>query len=1029
MATDMINSLKIGSDVHVLSLPYGACTTSAGTTAKTVSVDNFSLETGAHVSIKFNNANTATSPTLNVNSTGAKTIYYRGAALTTASLAKQLQGIIEFVYNGTQWEVVGNLDTDTNTKSFTITANASDDDVVVLSGTNGSNAVTYSASHAKKGPSSGYTSGNTTTSISGSGGSGTIKIPQITVDDYGHVTAGADESVTITLPTIPALSETPSTDTSTIKPTGSAKSKTFTAITALGTNNHTITDTTTTYTLDLSEFATTAEISTAMVFKGSLGTNGTITSLPTAAAALVGDTYKVITAGTYANIAAKVGDVFVCSSKPEWVLIPSGDEPSGTVTSVATSGDIQGGTITTSGTISHKASGVTAGNYGPSSNATPEVGKTFSVPYFTVNANGHVTAASTKTITLPSDITVTTTGSGNAITAASFSNRTLTLTKGATFNNFSLPTRLAEYQASNGVVNNPDTATKTGFYYVKGSTNSPAWSQTDKNSSGQTQTSDDYRILTTAYSDEWLQQIATDFRSSDIYFRRRTQYGGWTGWRKFAMKDEVPTKVSQLTNDSGFSTLTLGTTSTTAAAGNHTHSYAGSSSAGGAATSANKVNKALTFNNGGQGVASGTTFDGSTARTISYNTIGAAAASHTHTKSQITDFPSSLPANGGNADTLDNLHASNFVQTSGNQTISGIKTFNAPSNTNQTEQTTMKLKTSNGGAIIFGKEGPNSGTMIRLDQADGTCRLRFRASNTSGAMVWEQPEKDAMLYVDLGNSAGTGVNRITFPSAGGTLALTSQIPSAGSAASAVVSGSGNGGSAGTWARADHSHGISKSTIISALGYTPPSKDTNTTYAIASGDSNGQIKVTPSSGSAYNVSVKGLGSAAYTASSAYLSSGGGKITGRLLIEMSNPHIHFKDTGYTTNWYLQAYQDTMALGPTYASALKIDKDGNTSTPGYMKANNFRTDDTTACIKPSDSNEINIGSNANYIYFGYENRAGTSGVVSQYYFGRHAGAGSAKDGDIFSGSLTAGRFVSIGSSTLQYDSTNQCLNFIFN
>lgn len=38
--------------------------------------------------------------------------------------------------------------------------------------------------------------------------------------------------------------------------------------------------------------------------------------------------------------------------------------------------------------------------------------------------------------------------------------------------------------------------------------------------------------------------------------------------------------------------------------------------------------------------------------------------------------------------------------------------------------------------------------------------------------------------------------------------------------------------------------------------------TDTTYTIATGDNNGQIKVTPSSGSAYNVSVKGLGSAAY-----------------------------------------------------------------------------------------------------------------------------------------------------------------------
>lgn len=62
----------------------------------------------------------------------------------------------------------------------------------------------------------------------------------------------------------------------------------------------------------------------------------------------------------------------------------------------------------------------------------------------------------------------------------------------------------------------------------------------------------------------------------------------------------------------------------------NTTKYAGSSTQGGAATSANKVNKAVTFKNDGTGAASGTTFDGSTARTISYNTIGAAAAGHTH---------------------------------------------------------------------------------------------------------------------------------------------------------------------------------------------------------------------------------------------------------------------------------------------------------------------------------------------------------------------------------------------------------------
>lgn len=53
---------------------------------------------------------------------------------------------------------------------------------------------------------------------------------------------------------------------------------------------------------------------------------------------------------------------------------------------------------------------------------------------------------------------------------------------------------------------------------------------------------------------------------------------------------------------------------------------------------------------------------------------------------------------------------------------------------------------------------------------------------------------------------------------------------------------------------------------------PANPNSNTTYTVATGDSNGQIKVTPSSGSAYNVSVKGLGSAAYTASSAYATAG-------------------------------------------------------------------------------------------------------------------------------------------------------------
>ena len=44
---------------------------------------------------------------------------------------------------------------------------------------------------------------------------------------------------------------------------------------------------------------------------------------------------------------------------------------------------------------------------------------------------------------------------------------------------------------------------------------------------------------------------------------------------------------------------------------------------------------------------------------------GKSDTGHTHTKSQITDFPTSLPANGGNADTVDNYHASDLWRSDG----------------------------------------------------------------------------------------------------------------------------------------------------------------------------------------------------------------------------------------------------------------------------------------------------------------------------------------------------------------------------
>lgn len=98
--------------------------------------------------------------------------------------------------------------------------------------------------------------------------------------------------------------------------------------------------------------------SDAMVFKGTVGTNGTATTLPTTNV-IVGDTYKVITqitiskTNSYTGIetTAKIGDLIVAISKdPKWVVVPSGDEIVTTVKYSTTTSNLtdkdQSGTIT-----------------------------------------------------------------------------------------------------------------------------------------------------------------------------------------------------------------------------------------------------------------------------------------------------------------------------------------------------------------------------------------------------------------------------------------------------------------------------------------------------------------------------------------------------------------------------------------------------------------------------------------------------------------------------------------------------------
>ena len=96
----------------------------------------------------------------------------------------------------------------------------------------------------------------------------------------------------------------------------------------------------------------------------------------------------------------------------------------GTITGISTSAPLSGSGTSGSVSISHSASGVTAGTYGTTATTslTPGFGQTFSVPGISVNSTGHTTAAGSHTVTIPGTIatpkTDSSTGSAGLLSAA-----------------------------------------------------------------------------------------------------------------------------------------------------------------------------------------------------------------------------------------------------------------------------------------------------------------------------------------------------------------------------------------------------------------------------------------------------------------------------------------------------------------------------------------------------------------------------------------------------------------------------------
>lgn len=82
-------------------VPYGLCNTPAGTAAKVVSISCYDRESNPYVAVKFTYANTASSPTLNINNIGAAQIITNGSN----SAYWEAGATVNFYWDGTYYQV------------------------------------------------------------------------------------------------------------------------------------------------------------------------------------------------------------------------------------------------------------------------------------------------------------------------------------------------------------------------------------------------------------------------------------------------------------------------------------------------------------------------------------------------------------------------------------------------------------------------------------------------------------------------------------------------------------------------------------------------------------------------------------------------------------------------------------------------------------------------------------------------------------------------------------------------------------
>lgn len=101
-----IHQVQIGQNGDPYIIEPLLFATAGGTrTALTAGIANFTLVSGAYVHVKVGEV--GSNATLNVNSTGAKDIYYNGIQISANMLTEN--NIYTFIYDGIHWNVLGDI--------------------------------------------------------------------------------------------------------------------------------------------------------------------------------------------------------------------------------------------------------------------------------------------------------------------------------------------------------------------------------------------------------------------------------------------------------------------------------------------------------------------------------------------------------------------------------------------------------------------------------------------------------------------------------------------------------------------------------------------------------------------------------------------------------------------------------------------------------------------------------------------------------------------------------------------------------